>query len=251
MDACRGGAVRVSRTTESSDAGPQDDSIGPVGRKRRPMGVRSRSVAALVLFAAGVILAVPFLSADQDGEPPAQAAGGDLFQSGPPPWDRGGEGLSARLAAIGLPELLTEGAALHIHQHLDVFVEGDRVQVPAGIGIDPEGRFIAPIHTHGSEGIVHIEADEVRPYTLGELFSVWGVRFGDGCLGDDCSSGDAALRVYVDGKSVTAAADVVLDDEQVIVVAFGSAGEVPARIRATYRFPERERAAVPAPQPPG
>jgi hypothetical protein len=46
----------------------------------------------------------------------------------------------------------------------------------------------SPIHTHDTSGIVHIESPTVRPFTLGQFFDVWGVRFTSDCIGGDCNS---------------------------------------------------------------
>src|SRR5947209_8228892 len=43
---------------------------------------------------------------------------------------------TAQAKAAGLPMLGQEGQVLHIHSHLDVFVDGKQVTVPAEIGID-------------------------------------------------------------------------------------------------------------------
>jgi hypothetical protein len=74
---------------------------------------------------------------------------------------------------------------LHIHQHLDVFDNGRRVTVPAGIGIGDT--FISPLHTHDTSGVMHVESPTIRPFTLAEFFGVWGVPL-------------AHAKVYVDGK---------------------------------------------------
>src|SRR4051812_43964640 len=65
-----------------------------------------------------------------------------------PPWDANTDQLQLRLRAIGLPALTAEGQVVHIHQHLDLFVDGKEVAVPDNIGIDPGGGFISPLHTH-------------------------------------------------------------------------------------------------------
>src|SRR5205814_261190 len=63
----------------------------------------------------------------------ASAAGATAFpglMTGPPPWPANASQLRARLALLGLPALGAEGQVLHIHQHLDLFVNGRRVVVP-------------------------------------------------------------------------------------------------------------------------
>ena len=78
---------------------------------------------------------------------------------------------------MGLPALTAEGEALHTHQHIDIYVDGQPVVVPAYIGINATEGFLSPIHTHDSTGIIHVESPTVRDFTLGEFFDVWGVRF--------------------------------------------------------------------------
>jgi hypothetical protein len=42
----------------------------------------------------------------------------------------------ARTIAAGLKPERKEFFAIHLHAHLDIFVNGEPVEVPAGIGID-------------------------------------------------------------------------------------------------------------------
>jgi hypothetical protein len=151
-------------------------------------------------------------------------------------WPANGEGLRTRLAAVGLPALSREGRAFHIHAHLDVFVAGRPVIVPAGIGIDPAGRFISPIHTHDATGVIHVESPVVRKFTLGQFFGVWGVRLGGGCLGEYCSGSGSSLRVYADGNPVGDPSRLVLAAHQEIVVAFGTLAQLPRPVPVSYSF---------------
>jgi hypothetical protein len=107
--------------------------------------------------------------------------------TGPPAWPRNVEGLRNRLDALGLPALAAEGSSLHYHVHLDLFVNGKRVTVPAGVGIAPGDVFFSPLHTHDTTGVVHIELARVRPFTLGEFFGVWGVPLTPRCFGGHCA----------------------------------------------------------------
>ncbi len=152
------------------------------------------------------------------------------IQTGPAPWAPEIAHLADRLRAIGLPALTQEGTALHIHQHLDVLVNGRRVEVPAGIGIN-DNEFIAPLHTHDPSGVIHVESPTLRSFTLGQFFAVWGVRFTPRCLGGYCGS----LRVYVDGRRVAGdPTKLKLASHQEIAVV---AGRSPMRIPSRYSFP--------------
>jgi hypothetical protein len=81
----------------------------------------------------------------------------------------------------------SEQVAYHIHAHLAIYVDGKPRQVPFGIGIpDPvtqqengypfvvSGKCFSWLHTHMSDGVIHVESPSQRGYTLGQLFDIWG-----------------------------------------------------------------------------
>ena len=153
----------------------------------------------------------------------------------PAPWPLPAYALS-QIAYAGLIPLV--GAVTrHDHAHLDVIVNGQRVAVPAGVGIaEPvdtgHGTFgrvaNSPLHTHDASGIVHVEADRPGAYTLGQFFDEWGVRLDRSCVGGYCSGGGAELRTYVDGhRRGGDPRRIVLGDHQEIALVFGS-GRVPS-----------------------
>ncbi len=108
---------------------------------------------------------------------------------------------------------------MHIHPHLTLYVSGHKVAVPAQIGIDPAlyrdhhlDKYIgdmgaAPIHTHDSSGILHVESSVTRKYTLGEFLKIWGVDL----------SGHK-VSVTADGHAVAAYKRLVLKDGEDIVM---------------------------------
>ncbi len=140
--------------------------------------MRSKPIIVTVivsLFAVASLFIAKGEPAQTASEPAAATLPG--MQTGPAPWLPEIKNLRARLKAINLPALGAEGEALHIHQHLDIFVNGKPVTVPAGIGINMDARFISQLHTHDMSGVIHVESDQVRDFTLGQFFDVWGVRF--------------------------------------------------------------------------
>jgi hypothetical protein len=149
------------------------------------------------------------------------------LEAGPPPWPAEIERLRARLDAVGVPA--RAGTTLHTHQHLDVFVNGKRVLVPAGIGIGKG--LISPLHTHDASGVIHVESTTVRSYSLAEFFAVWGVRLTKTCLGAEC--GEGKLHFFVDGKPATDPNRIVLTHHQEIAVAFGPP---PEPVPSSYGF---------------
>jgi hypothetical protein len=160
------------------------------------------------------------------------------MQTGPAPWLPEIENLLSRLKAINLAALYEEGNALHIHQHLDILVNSKPVIVAAGIGINPVARFISPLHTHDVSGVIHVESDVMRDFTLGQFFDVWGVRLSKDCVGGYCAKGTDTLRVFVNGKSISGdPRNLVLREHQEIAVVYGpTAANTP--IPSTYRFEE-------------
>jgi hypothetical protein len=200
-----------------------------------------RRAAAAAALAVVVLVGIGGLAVWVGGRPGRAATGtGALpgLQTGPAPWSADPAGLAERLQAIGLPPLNpVEGTAVHIHQHLDLYVDGRQVPVPAGIGIDPAVGF-APLHTHDATGVIHVESPTVRTYTLGQFFAVWGVRFTPSCLGGYCAGGGRRLRVYVDGAPYRGDPTTLpLAAHQELVVAFGTAAQLPSPIPSAYRFP--------------
>ena len=136
--------------------------------------------------------------------------------------------LATRVASLALPPESDTG--FHIHVWLHVFVDGRPVPVPAGIGIDPAGGFIAPLHTHDDSGIVHVESARPYPFTLGQLFAVWGVPFTRSAL-----DGHPDPSVWVDGRRVPDGPRYVLRAHAGVVVAVGGHGSFPTTV--PVRFP--------------
>lgn len=59
----------------------------------------------------------------------------------------------------------------HIHPHLQILVDDENEVIPANIGLSSGCH--RSIHTHDANGVIHIEAQDNRQYTLGDFFSVW------------------------------------------------------------------------------
>ncbi len=160
------------------------------------------------------------------------------IQTGNAPWQPEVTYLKERLADIGLPALATEGTALHIHQHLDIFIHGNAVPVPQDVGIDDAAGFIAPIHVHDATGIIHVESPVVQNFTLGQFFDIWGVRLTDQCIGGYCNSATSTIKMFVNGAPYTGnPRDLVLESHQEIAITYGTDGELPKQIPSSYSFP--------------
>src|SRR2546428_2189027 len=100
---------------------------------------------------------------------------------------------------------------MHFHPHLNLMIDGKPVTVPSQIGIDSSlwkdhsldqygmqamangMSGMAPLHTHDATGIIHVESNPNRNYTLGEFLNIWG--------GLDTSG--KTVKATVDGKPVS------------------------------------------------
>ena len=161
--------------------------------------------------------------------PPGAEAGA---QTTPPPWRPEYAHLAERIQAMGLPGLNEE--IFHIHSLLHVYVNGKSVTVPANIGLDQSTGTFSPLHTHDTSGIIHMEADQEYPFTIGQVFAVWGVKFTNDRLGLYESGGGKQLQVYLDGERVKDPIDRVMHEHDNIVVGYGKPGSFPTEPPAIF-----------------
>lgn len=158
------------------------------------------------------------------------------LQTSEAPWPAELTHLLERLKASNLPVNAMEGSVMHIHQHLDIFLDGKPVAIPAGIGI-AQGVGFSPIHVHDGAGVIHVESTTIETFTLGQFFDVWGVRFTSTCIGGYCADSTKALKVYVNGAPYQGdPRQLALAQHQEIVITYGTEKEAP-QIPATYQFP--------------
>jgi hypothetical protein len=163
------------------------------------------------------------------------------MQTTPAPWPAEISSLRDRLTDIGLPALSEEGSALHIHQHLDILIDGKPVVVPAGIGIQEAMGFISPIHTHDTSGVIHVESPTVQTFTLGQFFDIWGLKFTNDSIGGYSNTADKTLKVFINGAPYTGDfRSIALAAHQEIVVAYGTLKELPNPIPVSFAFPAGE-----------
>ena len=195
-------------------------------------------------------------SSGRQATPPAyQAARAPLPPRGGPPWPAPPNPLS-RARAAGLVPERREQLAYHVHAHLDVFLNGQAVTVPAGIGINvsdpgvhqspgPGGTkeyggisqcakpCISPLHTHDSTGILHTESATVTPNRLGQFFTEWSVHLTPTCVGPFCAP-TAPIAIFVDGARFQGdPRQIGLANHREIAIVIGSP---PAQIPAAGDF---------------
>lgn len=120
----------------------------------------------------------------------------------------------------------------HVHTHLDVFVDGQRQQIPDGVGILSTPSCLYWLHTHDSTGLIHIEAPQTREFTLGQFLNVWNKTRDPSGLLDSVSAMNAT--VFVDGDKIEGNyRNVQLKSLEQIALVYGRPPEV---IPADYDF---------------
>lgn len=143
---------------------------------------------------------------------------------------------AARIKESGLPELSEEAFVVHEHAHLDVVINGQPVLVPANIGINGRSG-ISPMHTHDDSGIVHIEAEEPDNFTIGQLFTEWGVKLTSDCIATFCTDDANQLLAFVNGAPTPDPSAIPISQHAEIYVWYGPRGTTPTP-PASYSFPE-------------
>ena len=197
-------------------------------RRRRLM------IGGGVLAAAAIIAVVVVLVAGgggSSGNSSASSGSGNSkldssgLQTGTAPWKPEYSYLAQRLSVLNFPE--QSDIAFHIHAVLFVYINGKQTTVPANLGIDPQGRFIAALHTHDTSGVVHMEATRPYPFTLGEFINIWGVDFSDHNLGAYKAGNGNVLQLWVNGKQVADPVNYQMKAHDVMVLGYGKPGSFP------------------------
>ena len=202
-------------TSQSPEPPPQDEQAAVADeRRRRIVG----ALSAGVLVTAMVVGVVIVTTADEEsGSAPTAGAFGTHY-----------EGLEDRRLAANVPTMSDpSGGGEHIHPELAVYARREEIPIPVNIGIDPRQppEMMAGLHTHDPSGLIHVE-NAVEP-TLGQFFEIWGVPFSAERLGPYEADGDETVRMWVDGEPSDEFGDLVLEDGQKVVVAYGTSAQLP------------------------
>jgi hypothetical protein len=95
-----------------------------------------------------------------------------------------------------------EHGDFHIHAHLTMYVNGKQTNLPAGVGIAPDGSCLYWLHTHNTDGIIHIEAPKGASFTFNDFLKIWSGYFQQSGYPSQLNS-TAGWQVYVNGKPFT------------------------------------------------
>ncbi|SRR6266566_1178617 len=123
-----------------------------------------------------------------------------------------------------------EQSAFHIHAHVSIYINGQSVPIPGNVGIagDPSNpSCFYWLHTHSSDGVIHIEAPNGFSPTLKNFLDIWGTKFPQLGYPDqlDFTNG---WQVYVNGKPFAGDFHTIpLSAHTLITLAYNSPGVKP------------------------
>jgi len=93
-----------------------------------------------------------------------------------------------------------EQNAYHIHIHLTIYLNGNPTPIPAGIGIPSDGTCFYWMHTHTSDGIIHIEDPaKLHNLALDDFLAIWRDGFAKLNFPPQINQ-HTGWKIYVNGK---------------------------------------------------
>ena len=102
------------------------------------------------------------------------------------------------------------GLSLHIHPHIEIEINGETQAIPANIGISPAGMRV--IHTHETDGKLHIESPTPHQFVLKDFFLIWGKNFDETCIFENCIDETHELIVLLNDVEQSDIENVPLKD---------------------------------------
>ncbi len=179
--------------------------------EERQRAARTKRITTISIIAVGVLaLAVLVYFVVRQGQSSANTAANTAY----PPID-----------SISCDN--NEHADFHIHAHVTMYINGQRVPVPGNIGIAPDGSCLYWVHTHSNDGVIHIEAPAGHSFTLGNFLDIWGTRFLQLGYPRQLDQTDG-WQVYVDGKPFAGDFHTIpLQSHALITLAYHSPGVPP------------------------
>ena len=116
---------------------------------------------------------------------------------------------------------------VHIHAHVSIYIDGKPVTIPAQVGIVSDSSCLYWLHTHTSDGVIHIEAPNGFSITLRNFLDIWGKRFPQLNYPSQLSD-PSGWQVYVNGKPYTGNFQTIpLQSHTLITLAYNSPGVKP------------------------
>jgi hypothetical protein len=163
------------------------------------LAVATAAAAAVVI---GVVVVLAVRSTQGSGRSDGTAASSGAIGGGMPEPATG-------QTVDGISCETQEQVLFHIHSHLAIYASGEARTVPAGIGIPGahaqqtaqgpvvgSGNCFYWLHSHTTDGVVHVESPVQRTFTLGNWFDIWGKPLSATQVGSDTGP----VIAYVNGQ---------------------------------------------------
>lgn len=110
---------------------------------------------------------------------------------------------------------------MHHHTQVYIRVRGERVTIPADIGISQDRQY--SIHTHDETGYVHMEFPSVvmkKDTRLKNFFDIWGKQFSKEVLFENRNGEGGTVRMSVNGVPNNEYEGYHMQDGDEIVISF-------------------------------
>jgi hypothetical protein len=123
-----------------------------------------------------------------------------------------------------------EQLSYHIHVLLTIYINGQQVSVPQGVGIAPGS---SPscyywLHTHDTSGVVHIESPTTKIYSLQNFIDIWQSFEVQQISFPTQLASSNGWTVYVNGKVVTGGfKNVGMNPHDLITIMYNSPNAKP------------------------
>jgi hypothetical protein len=133
--------------------------------------------------------------------------------------------------------------AQQVNAHLDIFIGGQPMTIPAYTGFinTPSGGCQYWLHTTADskgnpDGIIRVAAPSTATFTLGQFFDIWGLPLSSTDLAGHQAAGGQSVKAYVNGQPYTGDPRAIpLRSHDEIVLEYGPPWKTP--VPSTFAFP--------------
>lgn len=122
---------------------------------------------------------------------------------------------------------------IHWHPEVAIYIKGQKQATPANIGIgmqyagyplyDPM-MMMTNMHTHDDSGTLHwevmegpVKKEDVR---LANFFAIWGKKFDENCIFENCNGADGTVKMLVNGSENTEFQNYLVKDKDKIEIRY-------------------------------
>lgn len=118
------------------------------------------------------------------------------------------------------PSEIISRNGIHWHSELLIYINNEKQDIPPNIGA---GVVHSPIHTHESDGVIHLEFPGIvkeNDLRLSKFFKMWRKDFNSECIFDKCKGPDGQLKMLVNGRENSDFENYIMKDGDKIKIVF-------------------------------